>query len=157
MKYPTLLLLVVASFVAAESAAQPVMVSAAKTKPSNPWQDYPTRLVSSLPGYQSTTDGAHSTYGGIKSDRHAATGFFHAEKNGARWWLIDPEGYRFIHIGVVDVKHPKSSGTPQGWATAVRAHSLSRLARQMRLGEYLLLGRGEEETGGRLPWASAGL
>lgn len=34
-------------------------------------------------------------------------------------------------------------------ATAVRSQSLARLARQLGLGNHLLLGRGEEETGGR--------
>jgi hypothetical protein len=114
---------------AAEPGAQPMMTSAAKTKPSNPWQDYPTRLVGSLPDYQSTTDGGLSKYGGIKTDRRVATGFFHAEKIGRRWWLIDPEGFRFIHVGVVSVSYPALSAelkkelpepfaTPEGWASA---------------------------------------
>ena len=34
-------------------------------------------------------------------------------------------------------------------AAAVRSHALARLARQLGLGKYLLLGRGEEDTGGR--------
>jgi hypothetical protein len=93
-------------------------VSAAKTKPSNTWQDYPTRLIGSLPDYQPTTESGLSTYGGIRTEGRAATGFFRAEKIGRRWWLIDPEGYRFIHVGVVDVKFPKSSGTPEAWAAA---------------------------------------
>ena len=59
-----------------------------------------------------------STYGGIKADRHAATGYFHTEKSGRRWWLIDPEGYPFIHVGVVDLKFPKGSGTREEWAAA---------------------------------------
>lgn len=34
-------------------------------------------------------------------------------------------------------------------AYAVRAHTLARVARQLGLGEHLLLGRGEDDTGGR--------
>jgi len=34
-------------------------------------------------------------------------------------------------------------------AAAVRSHALARLARQLDLGRYMLLGRGEEDTGGR--------
>lgn len=34
-------------------------------------------------------------------------------------------------------------------AAAVRSHALARLARQLELGQYMLLGRGEEDTGGR--------
>ncbi|NQX01345.1 hypothetical protein HQ447_11865 [bacterium] len=39
-------------------AAEPAVTSAAKTKPSSPWQDYPTRLVRNLPDYQAGSDGA---------------------------------------------------------------------------------------------------
>ena len=103
---------------AAATAAPSVMVSAAKTKPSNPWQDYPTRLVSTLPDYRPTTDAALSTYGGIKADRRTASGFFHAEQTGARWWLVDPEGYPFIHVGVVNTTFPKGSGSSAEWAAS---------------------------------------
>ena len=116
MKTTVLLLCLVVSLGAAEPAASPLVVSAAKVKPTNPWQDYPTRLVGNLPDYVSTQDGGLSTYGGSKTDRRAATGFFRAEKIGRRWWFIDPEGYPFIHMGVVDLKHPQGLGTPQEWA-----------------------------------------
>lgn len=100
------------------AAADPAFTSAAKTKPSSTWEDYPTRLVENLPDYQSTTDGELSTYGGIKTDRRKATGFFHAEKSGRRWWLIDPEGYPFIHVGVVAVASPRGKESPaENWAT----------------------------------------
>lgn len=29
-----------------------------------------------------------------------ATGFFHVEKKGGRWWLVDPDGYAFFSAGV---------------------------------------------------------
>ena len=121
MKSPGLFFLLASALVAAEPASSSVLVSAAKTKPSNPWLDYPTRLVGTLPSYQSTTDTALSTYGGLKSDRRAATGFFRAEKSCARWWLVDPEGYAFIHVGVVATAYPKGSstaGTPAAWAAS---------------------------------------
>ena len=131
MKTLTVVLFLAASLALAAAAtnAPPLMVSAAKTKPSSPWQDYPTRLVSNLPDYQPTTDGELSTYGGLQPDRRTATGFFHAEKVGSRWWLIDPEGYRFIHVGVVAVAYPTRPAasanaatanhpTPDGWAEA---------------------------------------
>lgn len=102
---------------AADSATTPLIVRAADTKPSNVWKDYPTRVIDRLAGYQSTTDGELSRYGGIGSDRRRATGFFHAEKVGARWWLIDPEGCRFLHVGVVNLKDPKIPGlSAERWA-----------------------------------------
>ncbi len=113
----------------AAAGETPLMTRAAKTNPNSKWEDYPTRLVASLPDYQPTTDGERSTYGGIKAGPHAATGFFHAERLARRWWLIDPEGCRFLHVGVVSVACPPLSGplkrnlaeafsTPEQWATA---------------------------------------
>jgi hypothetical protein len=97
---------------------QPGTTRAAKVKPDNKWEDYPTRLVSSLPGYQPATDGELSIYGGLKRERHEATGFFHAKKSGKRWWLVDPEGHPFIHVGVVAVAPPGGNKTPPDWAEA---------------------------------------
>lgn len=99
------------------AAAEPVMTSAAKVKPSSTWQDYPTRLVANLPDYQPATGSELSTYGGLKQDRRKVTGFFHAEKSGRRWWLVDPEGYPFIHVGVVAVASPGGKDSPKAeWA-----------------------------------------
>ena len=118
-------LVVAATLATAGDAVQPLMVSAAKSKPTNPWESNPTRLVSSLPDYHSTTDGALSTYGGIKFQKLSPTGFFRSEKTGPRWWLVDPDGYRFIHVGVVAVAHPsgvknlaEQFDSPEKWAEA---------------------------------------
>jgi len=100
------------------AAAEPLVTSAAKTKPSSTWQDYPTRLVASLPDYKPTTDATLSTYGGIKSNKQKATGFFHAVKAGRRWWLVDPEGWPFLHVGVAAVASPGGKSAPkETWAT----------------------------------------
>lgn len=115
-KFFAALLFSATALVGAESAMSPLTVSAAKTKPGNPWQDYPTRIVDTLPDYRSTTDGQRSIYGGIKRDRRTVTGFFRAEKTGRRWWLVDPEGYPFIHVGVVATAFPKGQGTAESWA-----------------------------------------
>lgn len=107
------------------AAAEPLVTSAAKTKPSGTWTDYPTRLVGSLPDYRAATDKELSTYGGLKAGRREATGFFHPEKTGRRWWLIDPEGCPFIHVGVVAVAPPggKSAAGNWGEVTAELLHS----------------------------------
>ncbi len=122
------------------SPTAPLMVSAARQKPTDPWLDYPTRVISSLPGYALHADSERSIYGGIKATPHAATGFFYAKKIASRWWLIDPSGYRFINVGVVDVHIPPGSatvnrnlrekfGTPARWADAttdfLRAHGFN--------------------------------
>lgn len=99
-----------------QQAPQPLMVRAAKMKPSAKWEEHPTRLVSSLPGYQSTHDGGLSKYGGLLSEKRRATGFFRPEKSGGRWRLIDPEGHPFLHVGVVAVSPESGDKAPPNWA-----------------------------------------
>ncbi len=64
---------------------------------------------------------------GSRSDRKArATGFFRVEKQGDRWWLVDPEGNLNIHVGVAGISPGKTPanqaalkeafGTPETWA-----------------------------------------
>lgn len=54
-----------------------------------------------------------SQYGGIKSVRFDATGFFRTEHDGKRWWLVDPEGYGFYSIGI-DIVNPGIAGNVDG-------------------------------------------
>ncbi len=42
-------------------------------------------------------------YGGWTGISARATGFFHVERLGERWWIIDPEGNVFVSIGVCGV------------------------------------------------------
>jgi hypothetical protein len=41
-----------------------------------------------------------SQYGGYKTEQLKATGFFRTEKIDGKWWLVDPEGYLFLSVGV---------------------------------------------------------
>lgn len=41
-----------------------------------------------------------SKYGGWKAKRFEATGFFRTHNDGTRWWLVDPDGYAFVSVGV---------------------------------------------------------
>ena len=45
-----------------------------------------------------------SDYGGWKARRVEATGFFRVEQIDGRWWVIDPEGYFYIHKAVNSVQ-----------------------------------------------------
>jgi len=47
----------------------------------------------------------YSTYGGYKQKRVHGTGYFRTEKIDGRWWLVDPEGYLFLSVGVDCVKY----------------------------------------------------
>ena len=54
-----------------------------------------------------------SKYGGWKEKRFKPTGFFRTENDGKRWWLVDPEGYAFLSLGV-DCLRSTSSGPVTG-------------------------------------------
>jgi hypothetical protein len=54
-----------------------------------------------------------SKYGGWKEKRFKPTGFFRTEHDGKRWWLVDPEGYAFLSLGV-DCLRSTSSGPVTG-------------------------------------------
>jgi len=57
--------------------------------------------------------GEWSRYGGWKGRKFKATGFFHTQHDGQRWWLVDPEGYAFLSVGV-DCIRLTSSGPVTG-------------------------------------------
>ena len=65
------------------------------------WKSYEAKTVDRLPGFNCRkSDPKQSVYGGWMVDRQKATGFFRTQKIGGRWWLIDPEGWPFIHKAV---------------------------------------------------------
>ncbi len=49
---------------------------------------------------QSTFPENWSKYGGWKEKKFEATGFFRTHNDGKRWWLVDPDGYAFVSVGV---------------------------------------------------------
>ncbi len=49
---------------------------------------------------QSTFPENWSKYGGWKEKQFEATGFFRTQYDGKRWWMVDPEGYAFVSVGV---------------------------------------------------------
>jgi len=139
----TCLVLVPAGAFCAEpsgSALSPPLMVSATRSPDKPWSEYATRVIATLPDFAIKSDGALSTYGGLKSVTRKATGFFRAEKTGTRWWLVDPEGHPFINVGVVNVDVPAGSiaanralrdqfGPRPAWAeaaiTQLRAHGFN--------------------------------
>jgi hypothetical protein len=95
MKWHILPALFLASSVAAQLQVD------AKKKPSDHWKSYPTRTLAEFPGLP--TNPALDQYGGLIAGKVNATGFFRAQKIGDRWWLIDPDGGRFVHVGLASV------------------------------------------------------
>ena len=54
-----------------------------------------------------------SKYGGWKAKKFEATGFFRTHNDGTRWWLVDPEGYAFVSVGI-DCIRSNASGVISG-------------------------------------------
>ena len=46
------------------------------------------------------TYAGRSRFGGDLNAQYDATGWFHTHFDGKRWWLVDPDGYRFVSTGL---------------------------------------------------------
>jgi hypothetical protein len=75
-------------------------VMARKNAEDTLWKSYTAKTIDKLPGFTYSKDPSTNIYGSWKVSRSKGTGFFRTEKKGDRWWIIDPEGYPFIHKGV---------------------------------------------------------
>jgi len=92
------------------AVAAPLEVEVA-VKPAGPWKSYPTRTVEQLPAELTAgQDSGFSQYGGLLAHKSKATGFFYASKADGRWWLVDPEGCRFLHQGIASVSMLRTPG-----------------------------------------------
>ena len=110
-------------------------VAKSREKEYGEWKLYPTRSLETLQGYTAANPVPLSKYGGRKDKQFTATGFFYARKIDGRWWTIDPEGYAFINIGMVNVSPGgsdnqrnnliKEFGSVQNWAD--KTHELLQL------------------------------
>ena len=74
----------------------------AKRKPTDTPKSHATRLLADLTGF-SPVGVKLDKHGGWLSEEYQTTGFFYTKKIGDRWWLIDPEGHRFVHVAVCSV------------------------------------------------------
>ncbi len=110
----------------------PILVEAA-TRPSGQWKAFPTRTIEQLADFAATVpEPKWSRFGGRTDRKAGATGFFRAGKIQGRWWLVDPDGFLFLHTGVVAVTpglgsrntreaFDRAFGTEQQWAEAAAA------------------------------------
>ena len=73
----------------------------ARSTPEDDWETYRAKTVELLDDYEIQPEPEYSRFGGLKERRVEATGFFHAREFDGRWWLVDPDGYLFIHTAVV--------------------------------------------------------
>jgi hypothetical protein len=73
------------------------------------YESFQTRTVSLLPGFHAPKKLPQlDKYGGWKNHKATATGFFHAEKIGDRWWGVDPEGNLYFNMAVNSISMGKS-------------------------------------------------
>ena len=74
-----------------------------------PWQFYETCTIKEIEGFKPNTKKVpNAAYGSDVSQKFNATGFFRTEKQGNRWWVIDPMGYRNIQVVINSLRPGKS-------------------------------------------------
>jgi hypothetical protein len=67
------------------------------------WKAQSALTVGGLPGFTPGAECRRSRSGGWADRQFRATGFFRSERAGDRWWLVDPEGYAFLSVGLCSV------------------------------------------------------
>lgn len=105
-----------------------IYVESRKDNKDTVWHKYPVRTIDRLASFEQKNEPATSKYGGWTDWKKEATGFFRTEKVDGRWWIIDPEGYPYIHKAVVALNPGKSErqkeifrdkyGTVENWVKA---------------------------------------
>ena len=97
----------------------------AKGKPNSEWKEYDTRTIDNISGLSKNLIPAEDEFGGMEGKVAEATGFFYSKKINERWWIIDPNGNKYIAKGVVTVRPgtsdkqidmvKKKFGSDQNW------------------------------------------
>ena len=95
------------------------------TKPGAAWRLQSTIILENLPS--NNTVQSLDQFGGLTSPLTKATGFFHTQLIGQRWWLVTPDGGLFISRGMNSVSQittpggraslKQKFGSSQEWAT----------------------------------------
>jgi hypothetical protein len=112
------------------------------------WRAYPVRTLQQLglPAVDKV-DANEDMYGGRLDRKADATGYFHTQKVGGRWWMVDPLGHLYLNSAVVDL-HPGESDVNRAALTSTFGTS----AEWMRRTHEMLLANGIHGAGA---WSSA--
>ena len=114
-------------------ATEPLQIEVKRKPGDKSWKTYDTWSLTQAVGFQPRTVPAKlDAYGGDPSHQVAATGFFHTKKIGGHWWLVDPDGSRFMHVAICSVTpatgspeakaaFAKKFGSPEKWAEQTTA------------------------------------
>lgn len=89
------------------------MVPNSQKKTYGEWKWYPARTIQTLNGYNNTISIKTDKYGARADKKVSATGFFRSQKIGGRWWIVDPDGYLMINIGLNNVATAASDSSRQ--------------------------------------------
>lgn len=74
-----------------------------------PWQSFDSFTIGGIEGFNpSSVNVSKSKYGSDITQNFNATGFFRVEKQGNRWWVIDPFGHRNIQVVINSLRAGKS-------------------------------------------------
>ena len=105
LKYLSLLCVCGAFFASAPVLLAELPEASVYDEKTEKFYPYKARTLDDVEGYQERPENLEfSRYGGWKAKRVKATGFFRVEKIEGRWWVIDPEGYLYIHKAVNSVQ-----------------------------------------------------
>ncbi len=93
-----------------ETSEQKYIKVPVKRKPADKdWKLRDTRTIELLDGFQPGSKKIpYSKYGGRVDVKAEAKDFFYPKKVAGRWWLVDPDGNLFVHIGVCSVRRGRS-------------------------------------------------
>lgn len=96
-----------------------------REKQQDAWKLYAVEQFADIQGFK-YVPATINKYGSSTAHRLTGTGFFRAEEVNGRWYIIDPEGYTYIHKGVACVAPGTSVkqkaavtakwGTNEGWS-----------------------------------------
>ncbi|GAB2816352.1 hypothetical protein GCM10027043_15960 [Ferruginibacter profundus] len=89
------------------------MVPNSEKKMYGTWKWYPTRTMETLNGFKAGAAIKTDKYGARTDKKFTATGFFYVQKTNGRWWIIDPDGYPMINIGLNNVATGASDSSMQ--------------------------------------------
>ena len=78
------------------------------------WKDYQATTIDLIKGYENIKKTQTDKYGGV-GKVVSKTGFFHTQKVGDRWWVIDPEGKEICIKAVNGIRLNKPNEVPSSF------------------------------------------
>ncbi|MFZ9938605.1 MAG: hypothetical protein ACO3JG_16330 [Luteolibacter sp.] len=87
----------------------------ARPKGGKEWKARETRTLADVPLGDAAV-AAQTRFGGLAAEPRTKTGFFRVEEVNGRWWIIDPEGGRFVFNGVASVRPYSRFGAKEVFA-----------------------------------------